>query len=163
MIFFVIGQAERAPSSVCFGWNYIYIIFIYIRCTVRRSYAHAPILCALTNSGPGPGVQFTSCNDTASVPRRTPGCRKSSRQRGLCFSVTITRSRACKATILLLFQKVDRKNAQLAKVLTTERLVFSATIKRWRAGAGKAASGYTLPVRCYFFLVVSLHMRKVPY
>jgi hypothetical protein len=47
--------------------------------------------------------------------------------------------------------------ARPSKVLTTERLVFfrdaterlvfSATIKRWRGGAG------TLPFRCYFLLV----------
>ena len=50
-----------------------------------------------------------------------PGRRKSSRQRGSSFSGTITRSRAGKATILLL---VDRQNAGPSKVLTTERLVF---------------------------------------
>ena len=64
-----------------------------------------------------------------------PGRRKSSRQRGSSFSGTITRSRAGKATILLLVQEVDRQNARPSKVLTTERLVFSAT-KEMERGSG---------------------------
>ena len=54
----------RRLYSGFFGWNYI-----YIRRTIRRSYAHALTLRASTNSGPGLGVQFTSSNDTASVHR----------------------------------------------------------------------------------------------
>ena len=42
----------------------------------------------------------------------------------LVFSGKITRSRAGKATILLLVQEVDRQNTRPSKVLTTERLVF---------------------------------------
>ena len=65
-------------------------------------------------------------NDTTSVPRGRQTERQAvesphDREARRSFSGTITRSRAGKATILLL---VDRQNARPSKVLTTERLVF---------------------------------------
>ena len=64
--------------------------------------------------------------------------------------------------IHILFKEVDWQNARPSKVLTTERLTFSATIKKWRAGAGKAMSGYTLPFSCYFLLVVWYNNMTIP-
>ena len=68
------------------------------------------------------------------------GRRKSSRQRGSSFSEMITRSRAGKATILLLVQEIDRQNARPSKVLTTERLLSFQ--RRLRKNCG------SFPVSC---------------
>ena len=66
-------------------------------------------------------------NDAASVPRSRQAQRQAVEsphdREASSFSGTITRSRAGKATILLLFQEADRQNARPSKVLTTERLV----------------------------------------
>ena len=66
-------------------------------------------------------------NDTASVPRSRQAQRQAVEsphdREASSFSGTITRSRAGKATILLLFQEADRQNARPSKVLTTARLV----------------------------------------
>ena len=45
--------------------------------TVRRSYAHAHILRAWTNIGPGPGFQFTPSNDIYSFCSQTQTARPS--------------------------------------------------------------------------------------
>ena len=121
----------------------------------------------------GRGVQFTSSNDAASVPRGRQTERpavesphvvfyyeinngqvndaasvEKSRQtehlavesphgrEARLFPVTITRSRAGKATTLILFKEVDRQNARPSKVLTTERLVFFSDDYETESGQG---------------------------
>ena len=59
--------------------------------------------------------------------------------------MTVTRSKAGKATTLLLFKEVDTQNARPSKVLTTERLLFFSDDLEMESGQDNVGLQITVP------------------